>query len=235
MFLIPKEVFGRIVGGTAGGGNDHHHHNHHLMLSSSASITADDAIDHVVMSSSSAAAANNPSNLRIIGGSDSSTVPYFIWLNGCAATLIHNDVALSAAHCSRRSVAKIGIRKRNESTDASSPSKTARVHKTTRHPNFDDTTYDYDFAVIKLGGWIEDAELVTLNGNDDVPSVGDGLTILGFGGSADTLQRGLVNYVNPLVCDYQWREYGYEINEQTIICAQNKEKGTDACNGKFEN
>ena len=50
------------------------------------------------------------SSTRIINGAESSSYPYFILWGGCAATLIHNDIALSAAHCSRRKEAKIGPR-----------------------------------------------------------------------------------------------------------------------------
>jgi hypothetical protein len=127
-------------------------------------------------------------------------------------------------------VAKVGIRKRDENTD-SSP-KTARVEKTTKHPDYNEDTYENDFAVMKLSGWFEDVEPVKLNDSEDLPSVGDALTILGFGGSSEILQQGQVKYVDPVVCDYQWREYGYIINEKTIICAENKDSGTDACNGK---
>lgn len=43
---------------------------------------------------------------RIVGGSavGSSSFPYFVRWGGCGATLIHNDIALGAAHVSQRIV-----------------------------------------------------------------------------------------------------------------------------------
>ena len=40
--------------------------------------------------------------VRIVGGdsTDDEEYPYFIFWEGCGATLIHNDIALSAAHVS---------------------------------------------------------------------------------------------------------------------------------------
>ena len=46
---------------------------------------------------------NFSASLRIINGTEVSrpNYTYFIFWGGCGATLIHNDVALSAAHCSK--------------------------------------------------------------------------------------------------------------------------------------
>ena len=41
-------------------------------------------------------------DVRVVGGSPagSNEFPYFILLDGCAATLVHEDIALTAAHVS---------------------------------------------------------------------------------------------------------------------------------------
>ena len=44
----------------------------------------------------------NEPDVRIVGGSPagSNEFPYFILFDGCAATLVHEDIALTAAHVS---------------------------------------------------------------------------------------------------------------------------------------
>lgn len=158
---------------------------------------------------------------RIVGGIDAKgNVPYFISWGGCGATLIYNDIALSAAHCSKRDDAQVGPKYRNSWT---------RVDEVRKHPQYDSESYNYDFAVLKLKGWFQD-DTVQLNTNNESPQVGESLTILGFGGQLDILKEGTVESISPSICAQQWLRAGYSIDESAILCAKGDD-GVDACTG----
>ncbi|KAG7344264.1 trypsin [Nitzschia inconspicua] len=164
---------------------------------------------------------------RIVGGTEVTTnVPFMVWLQGCSATLVHKDVALTAAHCSQKNTARIGIRNKNEADGKS----TARIERMVRHPNYDSKTYDYDFALVKLSGWFQDNQVIQLNRNAGAPALGHGLTILGFGGQSETLQQGVVQFLSPSDCRSEWGEFGYEVREDIVLCAFSN-GGVDACSG----
>ncbi|KAG7370859.1 trypsin [Nitzschia inconspicua] len=164
---------------------------------------------------------------RIVGGTEVTTnVPFMVWLQGCSATLVHKDVALTAAHCSQKNTARIGIRNKNEADGES----TARIEQMVRHPDYDSKTYDYDFALIKLSGWFQDNQVIQLNRNAGAPALGDGLTILGFGGQSEALQQGVVQFLSPSDCRSAWGEFGYEVREDIVLCAYSN-GGVDACAG----
>jgi len=161
---------------------------------------------------------------RIVGGNHSLTVPYFILWGGCGATLIHNDIALSAAHCSERESAQVGLKNRTDEN-----SWWTRVDKVRKHPRYNSESYDYDFAVLKLGGWFQQ-DTVKLNVNEETPRVGESLKILGFGGQDQTLKQGRVDSVSPSICAEQWLRAGYFIDEDAVLCAKGHD-GVDACSG----
>mmetsp|Transcript_54178 Transcript_54178/g.60497 ORF Transcript_54178/g.60497 Transcript_54178/m.60497 type:complete len:560 (-) Transcript_54178:46-1725(-) len=160
---------------------------------------------------------------RIVGGNHSLTVPYFILWGGCGATLIHNDIALSAAHCSERDSAQVGLKNRTDEN-----SRWTRVDEVRKHPRYNSESYDYDFAVLKLKGWFQ--ETVQLNVNKESPRVGESLKILGFGGQNQTLKQGQVVSISSSICAEQWLRAGYFIDEDAVLCAK-ADDGVDACSG----
>jgi hypothetical protein len=160
---------------------------------------------------------------RIVGGTDTSNVPYFILWGGCGATLIHNDIALSAAHCSERDNAQVGPKNRSDNNNWT------RVDKVRKHPRYNPESYDYDFAVLKLNGWFQQ-DTVKLNVNEESPQPGESLQILGFGGQSQTLKQGRVDSISPSICVEQWLRAGYFIDEEAVICAKAID-GVDACTG----
>jgi hypothetical protein len=161
---------------------------------------------------------------KVLGGTTiSSRVPYFVWLKNCGATMIHHDIGLTAAHCSIGENALIGIRTRHDPGGGRT-----RIQSVSRHPLYDDDTFDFDFAVIKFAGWFPQST-VQLNRSTSTPTTGDRLTILGFGGS-ETLKQGSVSYVHPSTCSMAWGEFGYEIREDIVLCAADS-SGADACTG----
>lgn len=144
---------------------------------------------------------------RIVGGSPASSneFPYFIRWGGCGATLIHNDIALGAAHVSHphwRSsnsvameptahpfifsgkfnhcfkfffpqayglmsdlcnssggdIAYVGTTQRSGSGDESVAT---TVERRVSHPNFVRATYENDYSVMKLSGWVRSVALAS--------------------------------------------------------------------------
>jgi trypsin len=168
------------------------------------------------------------SSSNIVGGTAvvSPNVPFMVWLEGCSATLVHKDVALTAAHCSKRETAHVGIRNRNEEDSSS----TARIERLVRHPSYDSTTYDYDFALVKLSAWFQDNPVIQLNRNHKIPHKMDGLIVLGFGGQSDTLQQGVVQFLSPSACRVSLSKYGYAVREEIVLCAHSM-SGLDAYTG----
>lgn len=162
-------------------------------------------------------------SFRIVGGTDASNVSYFVLWGGCGATLIHNDIALSAAHCFERKDAQVGPKNRSDNRGWT------RVNEVRKHPMYNSASYDYDFAVLKLNGWFQH-DTVRLNVSDDTPRIGESLQILGFGGESDELKSGRVNAVSPSICAEQWSRAGYYIEENAILCAK-ADGVVDACTG----
>mmetsp|Transcript_73706 Transcript_73706/g.149633 ORF Transcript_73706/g.149633 Transcript_73706/m.149633 type:complete len:1077 (+) Transcript_73706:408-3638(+) len=163
---------------------------------------------------------------RITGGTQASpsSYPFFVLWGGCGATLIHNDVALSAAHCTRREDARVGPRHRSDNTDT-----WAHVENVRGHPLYDPESYDYDFAVLKLGGWFR-SETVRLNGNGNSPGEGESMEIIGFGGQSPTLKAGRVEAVASGTCAALWDKAGHAIDETASLCAGSRE-GANPCTG----
>jgi len=163
---------------------------------------------------------------RIVDGTDASSFayPYFILWGGCGATLIHNDIALSAAHCTRQEDAQVGPRNRSDASNTST-----RVVQVRNHPQYDLQSFDYDFAILKLNGWFQ-SEKVRLNYEEDRPGVGESLRLLGFGGQSLTLKQGKVEAISSSICAYQWQRAGYLIDESAVICA-NSDEGVNPCTG----
>lgn len=164
-------------------------------------------------------------SFRIVGGTDASNVSYFVLWGGCGATLIHNDIALSAAHCSERTKdAQVGPNSRSDNKGWT------RVNEVVKHPMYNADSYDYDFAVLKLNGWFQH-DTVRLNVSDDTPRIGESLQILGFGGESERLKSGRVNSISPSICAEQWSRAGYYIEEDAILCTQADDGVVDACTG----
>jgi len=170
---------------------------------------------------------NVSASLRIINGTEVSrpNYPYFILWGGCGATLIHNDIALSAAHCSRGvKDAQVGPKIRWDSSNT-----WTRVDQVLSHPQYDPDTHDYDFAILKLNGWFQ-SKTVRLNYNKSRPDDGESLKILGFGGQSPILKEGKVEAISANTCAAQWNDAGFEIDESAVICAKSDD-GVNPCTG----
>lgn len=86
---------------------------------------------------------------RIIGGTRAAAKPYFGIMDqiGCGATLIHDDIMLSAAHCYDRDPFEGTIYIGGDQLKSGLP---RYAEKMIKHPDYDYWDTKYDFMIIKL-------------------------------------------------------------------------------------
>jgi len=171
----------------------------------------------------------NPKETRIVGGSAArQNYPYFVeWSVGCGASLIHEDIVLSAAHCynSRATSVWIGGQYKRLGTSRT-------ITQMIQHPNYNSNTNEYDLMGMKLNRPV-DLTPVPLNRDFNNPSGQELLTVMGFGTTNSqgttgswALQEVSVNFVPHRSCN---RSYLYQIKEDIMFCAGNS--GKDSCQG----
>eukprot|EP00980_Cylindrotheca_fusiformis_P025391 scaffold13563_cov122-Cylindrotheca_fusiformis.AAC.1 len=121
---------------------------------------------------------------------------------------------------------------------SSSKSQKSRIMKKVYHPYFEDDIDTFDYMLLQLEDPIQPNSPVKLTINDDesVPSVGEDLTIMGFGlmkentwGWPDVLQKGKVQAVDFDECNKTYAEDNLE--EETLLCAGVPDGSQDTCQG----
>ena len=185
---------------------------------------------------------------RIIGGDDAAEgrYSYAVSLQDdlglfCGGSLIARDVVLTAAHCAGGNYnVVIG---RHDLSDKSG--EVIPVRKEIRHPNYDYEMTNNDFNLVFLQRPTKmDVALVKLNSNSNVPSVGDAVTVMGWGDIAaaddkqqlsDVLQHVPVNVISNAVCEKSegcignWCDDYNNYITSKMLCA--KANNADSCQG----
>jgi chymotrypsin-like protease len=152
----------------------------------------------------------------------------------CRATLIHEDMALSAAHCFTGSTGILYFNSTTRRLGYSVAVDFARLHPNFNHKRDDP---DWDYLVLKLLEPVPPsvATPVVLNRDASVPSqlaqallaVGFGRTVEGGVSDSATLQHVLLPYVPNDMCGQS--NYGVDKINSAMLCAG--EPGKDACQG----
>lgn len=179
---------------------------------------------------------------RIVNGDDaqgSQDFPFFAqWYRGCGATLIHNDVILTAAHCYSETLLEHKLRVEGDLQQRLLDIVDSRVH-----PEFNDQTNwinnnEYDFMLLKLDTPLPQIRPVQLHSEQELPpSDQENLTIVGYGLTSEdgtvakTLQAGTVQYHE----DCSFSSYRPEkVSQETMFCAHgshNQTHAIDSCQG----
>jgi len=192
---------------------------------------------------------------RIIGGSPAKhPYPFFgLWTVGCGASLISDDMMLTAAHCvdgwdpiaGRR--VYLGSLKLKQGI-------VRNVVDMIPHPSYVNAEYNYDFMLIKLNAsalveeqydettkqWTStptNLSVVTLNRDNSNPHPNDELLVMGFG-LTDVDDNGMQNELHEvsLLADSLSCRNAYPgmYMFETMLCAGHPEGGKDSCSGKYQ-
>jgi secreted trypsin-like serine protease len=173
-------------------------------------------------------------NMQNIVGGDPSTegdFPYFtahsdFW---CGASLIHEDMLLTAAHCKGIwDEVRIGVHNASDPNDGV----VRRVTKEIIHPNY--LARVNDIMLLKLESPVS-IQPVAWETSENSPSSGETLTVMGFGltsekGSESSVLRQVdVLTVDDETCKTQYD--GYHVDVDVEFCAGVPNGGKDSCQG----
>jgi trypsin len=191
------------------------------------------------------ASTNNNSKLhmKIVGGVEASRgeFPFIVSLQAnymghfCGGSLIKKNWVLTAGHCvTGTTIDKILIGLQNLSDTKNA--EVMKVKRIIRHPQYNENTTDYDFALIEL---TKDSAYtpVALNTSEiNIPDTGDTpmATVAGWGATNENsyslpneLQKVEVPLVSHNVCN---NDYKGVITDR-MICAGYEQGGKDSCQG----
>ncbi|KAL7573814.1 hypothetical protein ACA910_007839 [Epithemia clementina (nom. ined.)] len=187
---------------------------------------------------------NITKDLRIVGGSD---VPqgqgFYRWYavstqnSLCGATLVHDDILLTAAHCEAAFLVNngvmIGTTRRNEA-DRESDTQYRNVLQVVKHPWYNSFSQGYDFMLVQLDQPVHNFEPIRLNDDNNVPEVDSWTKAIGFGATSEegsitnVLQEVGVQIISFQTCQNQ---YSSNIVDSVMICAGIDGGGYDSCQG----
>jgi len=185
-------------------------------------------------------------NPRIIGGSQA-TANYYSFAASlsdrqghfCGGSLITKNVVLTAAHCAGGRYNAVLGRHDLRTNDG----QVISMKKEIKHPNYDEWTTDNDYMLVVLSRPAtlnSDVSLVKLNSNNSHPSVGDGVTVMGWGDTdisaasklSDVLMKVRVNVISNRECDASsdGRDNYNDQITQNMLCAEHRQ-AKDSCQG----
>jgi len=184
-----------------------------------------------------------PTESRIVGGKDApdDAYPFFVSWGDCGASLVADNVILSAAHCKWITTDEVIIgqsRKKNNNSNGV----TRKIIKRTPHPKYSkssSTPSNYDYLVMQLDEAVNTAVYppIGLNSQSNIPANRQELTVIGFGtlsqgGSStpDNLQEVDVKYIPSKTCNRGFLSYNGDVKDATMFCAGTN-GGKDSCQG----
>jgi len=191
---------------------------------------------------------------RIVGGTDAKPgqFPFFVQWAGCGASLIHEDIVLTAAHCSpiASDDVIVGAHSKYQTEGPPVNSVERKIVERRIHQHYNASTIHNDFMVMKLDRAV-DLPPVKLNTNANRPADGDFVTVVGLGstrGRRDTvfstlqeddseievrnivLQKVDITIIPQDECNGNTMYNGL-IKEDQMLCAGDRQGGKDACFG----
>jgi Trypsin len=165
-------------------------HRHDGSMVQTSRDNKNDATIHQVLKSNNAPIVHEE---RIVGGQNvaKEAFPWYVSSTGdmyCGASLIHEDVVLTAAHCFQAfkpgSVVTLGTHQRVPPDMVQEIEATGITRKITAvmgHPKYDDFNILYDYMLLKLDSPVKSVTPVELNTDEAVPAAGELVTVVGHG------------------------------------------------------
>jgi len=174
--------------------------------------------------------------------------PYFAhWSNAmCGASVIHDDILLTAGHCGKKAVEPL---KRSQvrllSKYREEGGITRKIAHLEVHPRFNQNVQEYDYQIIKLSksvlvdndGNPTGATIVKLNHNKDNPKPGDHIQAVGFGtttpdgstGNSRVLMDATLQSFTNSHCSKQYGP-GKFVGD-IMLCVGTSDGSADTCQG----
>jgi Trypsin len=173
---------------------------------------------------------------RIVGGTAAlvGAFPGFVyWNQGCGATLISPQIALTAAHCHLGNPGALYVNSAHRASGEEYAVDSVRIHPQF-NGNRDDPDWDFMLLLLRDPVPASSATPVTLNGDGNIPSIaGEEVVAVGFGRleegaheDSDLLQSVSMPYVPNDEC---FQAYGTSRINEAALCAG--QAGLDACQG----
>jgi len=172
---------------------------------------------------------------RIVGGIevDEGEFDFMVsWGGLCGASLIHDQLVLSAAHCH---FIRRGVRIRSIYEDRGGI--TRSIVSRHIHPQYNNTRYENnDFIILELDQPVPNARSSIIELNDDrlEPTRDEILTVIGWGLTSEggTASEKLLKVGLPAKSHRDCRRvYGPLLNEDIHLCAGFDDGGRDSCQG----
>ena len=186
---------------------------------------------------------------RIVGGdfAPSGKYPWFVASTGnyfCGASLISEDVLLTAAHCAAAFTKGTGVYVGANFRDSSyGGAEYFTLDEVYPHPEYNENNLENDFMLLKLSGSSTKTP-VELNTNPTFPEPGNVLTTMGFGRTSEdgsvsySLKEVDIESIDNQVCVAQYEGVTgvdgttpLEFDTDIMMCAGVPEGGKSACNG----
>lgn len=155
--------------------------------------------------------------------------------HACGGSLITPDVVLSAAHCVTSSLqfAQVGKYHRHANHNRPHTVETMKIEQKLMHPRWDETTFENDLVLIKLGKKSQRQNNLVRITKSDLTS-GESVKVMGWGKTSSggrlssILRHVTVKYMTNEKCSSSLYNYGTVIKD-TMMCANNGP--ADACQG----
>jgi hypothetical protein len=179
---------------------------------------------------------------RIIGGSntDPGEYPFFVATASsvCGGTLIHPDIMLTAAHCQKglaaARVVYVGAQEIDTLTTTTEKRTLIRQYP---HPDVNVIGFQNDVMLFQLNEPVNNAPVVRLNSDSDLPRLDSALTVIGFGTTSvayftpsNTLLGVDVYPVDPDTCAQHYNAT-VTVDRKTMLCAGHAQPNRDSCSG----
>ena len=190
-------------------------------------------------------ASNSLEEGKIVGGTQSEfgAYPFFVRLDDqfgnsrCAGSLVASDVVLTAAHCFNPNLSAV-VGSYTSSIFVSNDDIPRNIALMVPHEMFRESTFEYDFMLLKLDRPVNTVEPVGINFDEDYPEDGADLKVIGLGATNEAggfpvfLQEVVVQKVAHEVCAANYAVDNVAlIREDVMLCAAVDGGGRDACQG----
>lgn len=181
--------------------------------------------------------ANEPEG-RVVGGQNADFNEYRFftsWGRSCGATLIHDDILLTAAHCNPVETNQVVVGAYAKDTPMYN-SEIRNIERRIIHPDYNVESWNFDVMLLKIDRPVTNIPKIALNRDTRTPSVASTVTPLGLGrlneidGDFPTvLQEVNVRVIDSQVCNRSPMYQGWI--QESMVCAGHNGGGLDACYG----